>query len=67
MDWVGNARHGVSLQCRYFTEEEWAEIFTQLSLRIEHISSDFTLYPWPLEWICGGRLHFMAMLRSGDS
>ncbi len=66
MDKVGNARHGVSLQCRYFSEVEWLDIFNRMDSNITHLDSNFRLYLPPLEWIFGGKLHFIAMLQSGS-
>ncbi len=63
MDKVGNARHGVALPCNYYTRQEWLDVFSQLDLHISSLSSDFQLYPQPLELLFGGKLHFMALLQ----
>lgn len=63
MDKVGNARHGVALPCNYYTKAEWVGIFDQLNLNVTYMSSDFRLYPPPLEWIFGGNLQFITLLQ----
>ncbi len=66
MDKVGNARHGVALPCNYYSRQEWLDVFSQLDLHITSLSSDFQLYPQPLELLFGGNLHFMALLQAEE-
>jgi len=66
MDKIGNARHGVSLQCVYFNKLAWLNIFDRIGFNITYLGTDFQLYLPPLEWIFGGKLHFSAMLQSGE-
>lgn len=62
MDWMGNARYGVTLPYRYWTRAEWVDVFGAAGLHEEAILSGFHLYRLPLEWVFGGRLHFVAVL-----
>lgn len=62
MDYVGNARHGVALPYHYLRRREWEALFAATGLRLEHMTSDFALYPGPADWLFGGGLHFLARL-----
>jgi SAM-dependent methyltransferase len=62
MDWVGNARHGVSLPYHYFTREEWRAMIARCRLRASRWDEVLRLYPIPLDWIFGRRLHVLATL-----
>jgi SAM-dependent methyltransferase len=62
MDWVGNARHGVSLPYHYFTREEWRDMIARCRLRANRWDEDLRLYPTPMNWIFGRRLHVLATL-----
>jgi SAM-dependent methyltransferase len=62
MDWVGNARHGVSLPYHYFTRQEWHDMIARCRLRADRWDEDLRLYPTPLDWIFGRRLHVLATL-----
>ncbi|MDB4890881.1 MAG: methyltransferase type 11 [Gemmatimonadetes bacterium] len=67
MDWVGNARFGVSLPYNYWTEEQWHDAWTRIGLRPERIVTRLGLYPKPLNSITGAQLHFVARLaKAGD-
>ncbi|MCE9608918.1 MAG: class I SAM-dependent methyltransferase [Chthoniobacter sp.] len=63
MDWVGNARHGVVLPYNFWPKKQWLRTFDQLGLETEAWQRDVGLYPWPLSWIFGRSLHFVARLR----
>jgi SAM-dependent methyltransferase len=62
MDWVGNARFGVSLPYNYWTEAQWQNAWQQIALRPEKLETRLGLYPPPADWIFGARLHFIALL-----
>jgi SAM-dependent methyltransferase len=62
MDWVGNARHGVSLPYNYWTLARWHDVFDKLRLNITFWESDLRLYPFPADLILGRSLHFIALL-----
>jgi len=62
MDWVGNARHGVSLPYNYWTLAEWHGVFDKLGLNITFWESDLRLYPFLADLILGRSLHFIALL-----
>jgi SAM-dependent methyltransferase len=62
MDYVGNARHGVSLPCVYWRHEQWMEAFSRLGLMVERWETDLGLYPWFADWVFGSSLHFAARL-----
>jgi len=62
MDYVGNARHGVSLPYNYWRERQWRGAFAELGLTIGVWQSSLHLYPRPADWVFGRRLHFIAKL-----
>ncbi|MCY2952844.1 MAG: class I SAM-dependent methyltransferase [Planctomycetota bacterium] len=66
MDYVGNARHGVSLPYNYWTQHQWFTAFTELGLKIVAWNTDLPLYPPPASWIFGRSLHFVARLDKGN-
>jgi len=63
MDWVGNARFGVSLPYNYWTEDQWRTAWRQIDLEPEKVVTSLGLYPGPADWIFGAQLHFVARLR----
>jgi SAM-dependent methyltransferase len=63
MDWVGNAPHGVRLPYNYLSRVEWEQLWSRLGLRVRNITEQIPLYPFPLSWLFGTRLHFVAELR----
>jgi len=64
MDYVGNARHGVALPYHYLRRREWEALYAATGLRLELLTSDFDLYPWPASCLFGGGLHFLARLET---
>lgn len=62
MDWVGNARYGVSLPYSYWTAAEWDRAFAELKLTVAERRTDVGLYPWPASAVFGRGLHFVARL-----
>jgi ubiquinone/menaquinone biosynthesis C-methylase UbiE len=63
MDWVGNARFGVALPYNYWNRQQWHQAWQQIGLRPEALITDLNLYPKPVDWVFGARLHFIALLR----
>ena len=66
MDWVGNARHGVALPYNYWPRKRWDEAFAALGLAPSSWDEDLDIYPPWADWLFGGRLHFIALLRSSS-
>jgi SAM-dependent methyltransferase len=62
LDWVGNARHGVTLPYNYWPQHRWSEVFDMLGLTINVWKKNLELYPRPANWFFGRSLHFMARL-----
>jgi SAM-dependent methyltransferase len=62
MDWVGNARHGVTLPYNYWPRPRWHAAFRELKLVPGFWKSDLGLYPGPADWAFGRSLHFIARL-----
>lgn len=60
MDWVGNARHGVSIPANYWPEKRWLDAFQRLGLTVKSWTTDVALYPEWASWIFGRSLHFVA-------
>jgi len=63
MDWVGNARHGVSLPYNYWTKRQWEETFKKLGLSAQYWDDRINLYAWPATLIFDRALHFIASLK----
>ena len=63
MDWVGNARFGVSLPYNYWTEDQWRGAWKRIGLEPEELITRLGLYPAPASWVFGAGLHFVARLR----
>lgn len=62
MDWAGNARFGVSLDCRYLSKAEWRRTFDEAGLAERAWREKLDLYVPPLDWLFGRGLHFVAAL-----
>lgn len=62
MDWVGNARFGVSLPYNYWRERQWYDAWTAIGLRPERIVTELGLYPEPVNRLTGAHLHFVVRL-----
>ena len=60
MDFVGNAHHGVVLPYNYWHESEWRSAFEKVGLFPSEIKRNLSLYPAPLSWVFGRKLHFIA-------
>ena len=63
MDWLGNARHNVALPYNYWTPAQWDGAFDKLGLTVNSWESNLKLYPFPVDFIFGRSLHFIAALR----
>lgn len=62
MDWVGNARFGVALPYNYWTERQWHEAWRIIGLKPEQTVTRIGLYPRPIDWLFGAKLHFITLL-----
>lgn len=62
MDWVGNARHGVSLPYNYWPKPRWLDVFRSLGLSVQVWQQKLGLYPWWAEVAFGRSLHFVSLL-----
>lgn len=60
MDYVGNARHGVSLPYNYWTEKQWQAAQVELRMKAMLLNRNLGLYPAPAEAIFGANLHFVG-------
>jgi len=65
MDWVGNARHGVTLPYNYWSWERWQTAWQELGLRPTTCIRQLGLYPPPASWFFDRSLHFIALLEKG--
>jgi len=63
MDWVGNARYGVSLPYSYFSRQEWVRAFRAGRLNEVHYDDELGLYPMPASAVFERTLHFMCALQ----
>ena len=66
MDWVGNARYGVSLPFEYWTTEQWQTAFRKLNLEVTAWNDQLKLYPTIPGFFFNRSLHFIAELRAGS-
>jgi SAM-dependent methyltransferase len=62
MDWVGNARYGVSLPYNYWSKWKWLQAFHALGLEIGSWTTSLKIYPWPASCLFDRSLHFVAQL-----
>jgi SAM-dependent methyltransferase len=62
MDWVGNARYGVSLPFNYWPRTRWVDAFSTLALNPVVWKSKLGLYPGLADYVFGRSLHFVARL-----
>jgi SAM-dependent methyltransferase len=62
MDWVGNARHGVSLTYNYWPKPRWLDAFRSLCLSVQVWEQKLGLYPWWGDVVFGRSLHFVSLL-----
>lgn len=67
MDYVGNARHGVALPYNYWSQDRWQQAFQALNWDVDHWRRQLGLYTWPLNWLFGRSLHFIARLTKASS
>lgn len=63
MDWVGNARHGVRLPYHYLSRHEWHEMLSAIDARVKRWDESLQLYPIPMDWVFGRRLHVLMTLQ----
>ena len=61
MDRVGNARHGIPTPYNYLEPAEWVGLRESLQMKVATELQDLHLYPWPVDYVFGGRLHFAAL------
>ena len=64
MDYVGNARFGVSLPYNYWQHRKWEQAWRELGLEVNSCKSRLDLYPWPATWVFDANLHFLATLQA---
>ena len=62
MDWIGNARHGVPLPYRWWTQAEWRAAFGQLGVSVDEDRRRLGLYPLPFNLLFERRMHFIVRL-----
>lgn len=60
MDYVGNARHGVSLPYNYWTEKQWLAAQAELRVKPVVLNRDLGLYPALADTVFGANLHFVG-------
>jgi SAM-dependent methyltransferase len=64
MDWVSNARHGISMPYTYWGRPEWADMLARAGLEVESWCGRLQLYPFPASVLFDGSLQFIASLTS---
>lgn len=66
MDWVGNRGHDVRLPYNYLDSGQWRAAFDRAGVAEGHKQVRLRLYPVPLDWVFGRRLHFVSRLDRGN-
>jgi len=64
MDWVGNAPHGVRLPYNYWTRSQWRTAWQDEGLALSRVTTELSLYAWPLSMLFDRSLHFVAELKA---
>jgi len=62
MDRVGNDRFEVPSPGNYWSRERWLRCFQELTLKPQLFKESLKLYPFPLDFIFGGKLHLFTAL-----
>jgi len=62
MDWVGNARFGVSLPYNYQTRAQWEAHVAAMGWQVAAWETRLRLYPWWADWLFGRGLHCFVRL-----
>lgn len=63
IDWAANAPYGVPCLFRYRTTAQWHAAFAELNVQVEREHRSMSLYPPVINWLFGGRLQYLAVLR----
>ncbi len=61
MDYAGNSDQRVPLPYNYLTWEQWEEIERTVPVKLATKTNNLGLYRWPLDYIFGSGLHFLAL------
>jgi len=67
LDYAGNADHGVALPYNYMSEKQWVEFEALLKIKVMTKTKKLDLYPWPVNWVFGSGLHFLARYAKSDA
>ena len=67
MDYVGNARHGVSLPYGYWTRSQWKTAFEEIGVTPAEWNERLGLYQFPLTYWFDRSLHFVARLAASSN
>jgi SAM-dependent methyltransferase len=62
MDWAANAPYGVPCLYRYNTPEQWDAFPARAGLRAREERRSMKIYPFVVDWVFGGRLHYLGVL-----
>ena len=62
MDFLANARHGISAPSTYWSTTEWLQVFDEAGLTVRAWIRDLEIYAKPFDWLFGGSLHFLTDL-----
>jgi ubiquinone/menaquinone biosynthesis C-methylase UbiE len=62
MDFAGNRHAGVSLPYNYLSTSEWRRAFEQTGLWVRRWDDQPDVYPAPLRWVIGRRLHVLTVV-----
>ncbi len=62
MDWVGNARFGVTLPYNYWSRSQWQSAWSRVGLQPRQFITTVGLYSVPASWVFDAQLQFIALL-----
>jgi len=62
MDWIGNRPYGVHLPYNYQSKQDWRRYVFVCGLGEVSWNENLPLYPFPLNYLFGRKLHFVALL-----
>jgi ubiquinone/menaquinone biosynthesis C-methylase UbiE len=63
MDWIGNRAHGVKLPYNYLSSNSWNTAIARANLDIINSVDSIQIYPFPIDYFFGRKLHNLLLLR----
>ncbi|HLJ16159.1 MAG TPA: class I SAM-dependent methyltransferase [Bryobacteraceae bacterium] len=67
LDWAANVPYGVKCTYSYNTPEQWRHWISELGVAVVEERTSLNLYPWAINLVFGGRLHYFAVLKKSST